>query len=68
MKEEIAKRTLSMLYEAFPDKPPYISMNAAAKYLHSRPEKLERDRTFPKRKLGKRYVVPLVALAHWLSC
>ena len=68
MKEEIIKRTLSMLYEAFPDKPPYISMNAAAKYCHTDARRLEADRTFPKKRLGKRTVVPLVALAHWLSC
>lgn len=59
---------LAGLYEAFGRKDAFISLNKAAKYCGCDSRTLLSDESFPVRKLGNRYKVPLIGFARWLAC
>lgn len=44
-----------------------VGLNAAAKYLNIDRRTLLRDESFPVRKVGSQYRVPLTPLARWLN-
>lgn len=43
---------------------PYLD---ALNYIGCTRKQIDRDKTFPKKKISGRYYVPMVALAKWLS-
>lgn len=46
---------------------PFLSMSAAARFLHRDVRTLQRDSTFPRKRIGKRDLVPVERLAVWLA-
>ena len=44
-----------------------ISITQAANYLGTTRERILRDDTFPRRRLGEQYIVVLVNFARWLA-
>ncbi len=67
MEKSLYHENLEQLYLHFGRDVPTVSLFRAAKYLHKDQRTLQADRTFPIRKIGKRYHVPLTGLARWLS-
>jgi hypothetical protein len=57
---------LERLSQKFPGE--LIPYSDACEYTGCTRKQLDRDKTFPKKKVGGRYYVTVVALAKWLSC
>ena len=55
------------LAEAFGAKARLVPLNQVAAYLGVDRRTLLADRSFPVRKVGNQYIVPLVNLARWLN-
>jgi hypothetical protein len=64
--KENFRDTLEGLKEMFPDKA-VISIAEASELLGSHRQTLLGTKDFPRQKIGKKYVIPLVSLARWLS-
>ena len=67
MEKELYHENLELLYQRFGRDGPTVSLHQAAKYLHKDQRTLQADRSFPIKKVGGRYHVPLTGLARWLS-
>lgn len=66
MNTELLNLQLSGIYEVFPDKPPFLSLKQAARFLRRDPRTLMADRTFPLKQSGRHYMVNTIALAKWM--
>ena len=66
MDREMLSLQLSGIYEVFPDKPPFLSLKQAARFLRRDPRTLMADRTFPLKQVGRHYMVNTIALAKWM--
>lgn len=58
---------LERLYERFSRDCVFVHLSDAAKYCKMDPRTLLADKTFPYKKLGRKYQVPIVGLARWIA-
>ncbi len=65
LKRDLAAAELERLQEIFPGNGT-ISLRQAAKYLGRDVRTLQANRSFPLKKVGRRYWVSLVGLAQWI--
>jgi len=65
--KELYRDYLVELQEVFGADTVFISLNRAAKYLRKDQRSLLGDKTFPVKKIGGRYEVPIRRLASWLA-
>ncbi len=64
--DELIKLQRDDIWAAYPDKPPFLTMQQVEKYLHRRRESLLKDKTFPVRHVGRVWQVNVLALAKWM--
>lgn len=64
--KECFRDVLDRLTERFPGKEA-IPLKEASELVDSCERILKEDKTFPTKKLGGKYIVPLVSLARWLA-
>lgn len=65
--KEMFRDYVVALHEAFGPDAVLLPLNRVAKYLKKDPRSLLGDKTFPVKKVGGRYEVPLLGLARWLA-
>lgn len=66
MDRDLLDLQMSAINEVFVDKPPFIPLKQAARFLRRDPRTLMADRTFPIKRLGNHYMVNTLALARWM--
>ncbi len=65
--KELLAFQLEQIYRVFPERPPFLQLSEAARFLGMDPQTLQADRTFPLKQMGKRsYRVNTVAMARWM--
>ena len=64
--QELLKAQIEEIYEKIPGRPALISLTTAARIVGRRKEFLLADGTFPVKRMGRRWLVPVVALARWI--
>lgn len=66
MEKPAYRDTLERLRELYPGRE-HLNITECAKYFRVDRRTLLNDKTFPAKKLGRHYVVPLVSLARYLA-
>ena len=64
--QELLKAQIEEIYEKIPGRPALISLRKAALVTGLDQRTLLKDGTFPLRKSGRLWLVPVVALARWI--
>lgn len=64
--KELYRDNLERLDQVFPGRD-MLRLGEAAKYTGIHPDTLRGDRNFPKRRVGRNWMVPKTVLASWLS-
>lgn len=62
----LLQANIDMLQQQFGQRP-MVPLQEVARYLHKDPRTLKAERTFPIKRICGSYVVPLTALAGWMS-
>lgn len=66
MEKPAYRDTLERLRELYPGKE-NLSMPECERYFRSNRRTLLKDKTFPAKKIGRDYIIPIVSLARYLA-
>lgn len=67
MEKELFYEHLRELRDHFGEEKVLLNMTEIEKYCHLDRRTLLSDRSFPAKKIGNRFMVPVVSFARWLS-